>query len=59
MGLAQRGLNLTLEKEELRCELYSLLSQGVKQDGESNNNLMECDVLSYGGTVCERTGLYY
>ena len=59
MSLAQRGLNLTLEKEELRCELYSLLSQTVKQDGESNRNLMAYDVLSYGGTVCERDGLYY
>lgn len=57
--LAQQSLNLTVEKDKLRRELYTLLSQGRNKDGESNHSLFEQEVLSCGDIFCERGGLYY
>lgn len=57
--MAQQSLNFSLEKEKLRHELYTLLSQGINKNGESNHTPLEHEALYYGDTLCERGGLYY
>lgn len=57
--MTQKGRSSKLEKDELRHELYVLLSEGNNKDGESKCSLIGSEVLYYGDTTCERAGLYY
>ena len=57
--MSQKGRTSTREKDNLRVELYKLLSEGVNKDGEGNSNLIGRDVMYYGDAICEREGLYY
>ena len=57
--MAQQILDPCSEKEQLRHELYDLLHEGLNKEGDSNYNLVMQDAVVYGGSMCERTGLYY
>ena len=57
--MAQQTLDFCPEKEKLRHELYDLLHEGLNKEGDSNYNLVTQDVIFYGGSMCERAGLYY
>lgn len=57
--MTQKGRTSKLEKDELRQQLYVLLSEGNNKDGEGKCNPIGSEVLYYGDTACERAGLYY
>lgn len=57
--MTQKGRTSKLEKDELRQQLYVLLSEGNNKDGEGKYSPIGSEVLYYGDTACERAGLYY
>jgi len=57
--MTQKGRTSKLEKDELRQQLYVLLSEGNNKDGEGKCSPIGSEVLYYGDTACERAGLYY
>ena len=57
--MTQKRRTSALEKEQVRRELYVLLSEGLNIDGDDDSSLFGSEVLYYGEAVCERAGLYY
>ena len=57
--MTQKRRTSALEKEQVRRELYVLLSEGLNKAGDDDSSLFGSEGLYYGEAVCERAGLYY
>lgn len=57
--MSQEVGTLAGEQDNLRVELYKLLSEGINKDGEGNSNLIGREIFHFSDISCERTGLYY